>query len=244
MIVFIDRSNVNGPDSYGAAPVTHLYLKVSEGTGFVDSTYLDRKAQGVKAKAKVGGYHFAGHGDPVAEADFFLARVGAGDMRPCLDLESGQSILWASAFVQRVKQKLGYYPVLYGSTSFIGPMRSATALLRHPLAARRIRQCPWWRAEFGSNDGARHALVGGDQGAVAHQYTSTAVVVGISGHTDRSAIMNEAALMRPEPKPRWNITMDGERKKSGLRPFKVKAWEAAHRRRFGKKHNHVHFDRS
>jgi len=73
LTVFIDRSNVNGPDDYKAAPVTHLYLKVTEGTTFVDSTYLQRRAQGKAAGAKVGVYQALGSksGGEVISADAY-----------------------------------------------------------------------------------------------------------------------------------------------------------------------------
>lgn len=225
--VFIDRSNVNSGDDYKAAPTTHLYLKVSEGTTFTDTTYRTRRSQGKAAGARVGGYHFAGHGDPRAEADFFLSLLGkpdAGDLKPCLDLESGQSRQWAEQFVLRVKQRLGYFPVLYGSTSFIQPMRQASSTLR---------ACPWWRAEFGPNDGGRHTLQGGDMGAAAHQYTSVATVPGISGRTDRSAILDEKQLVVGGVKPfkKWAVYHDGDHKRNFRRYAGALAWAAAHRPR-------------
>ena len=210
MTVFIDRSNVNGADNYAAAPVTHLYLKVSEGTTFVDSTYQQRRQQGRSAGAKVGGYHFAGHNNAASEADFFLSKIGdvkPGDLRPCLDLESGQSKEWAEEFVKQVKDRLGYWPVLYGSTSFIQPMRNAS---------RTLRRCPWWRAEFSVNDGNHHELQGGTLGAAAHQYTSNASVQGIAGRTDRSVLIDEAAMLVPSarrPRP-YAVYKDGDHKRN------------------------------
>lgn len=229
MTVFIDRSNVNGPDDYKAAPVTHLDLKVTEGTTFVDSTYQQRRAQGKAAGAKVGGYHFAGHNDPRAEADFFLSHLGTpgpGDMKPCLDLESGQSQQWAEQFVLRIKDKLGYFPILYGSTSFIQPMRSSSSILK---------QCPWWRAEFGPNDGNRHPLAGGDLGAAAHQYTSVAHVPGISGVTDQSHILDEAALLVKPAKPfrKYGVYHDGDHVRNFRRYARALAWATRHRPREG-----------
>lgn len=196
MTRFIDRSNVNGADDYAKAGVTHIYLKVTQGaldTAFVDSTFLQRRAAAHAAGAIAGGYHFAGHEDPIAEADFFLAHVGhprVGQLRPCLDLEDGQSAAWAEAFVKHLHAELGYWPVLYGSTSFIAPMRAASAVLR---------ACPWWRAEYGPNDGAHHALQGGDMGCSAHQYTSVARFPGISGDCDASVFLDEAAMLVPTP---------------------------------------------
>jgi GH25 family lysozyme M1 (1,4-beta-N-acetylmuramidase) len=201
MTLLIDRSNNNGADSYAEAKkagVTHAYFKASDGTGFVDSTYKDRMARAHAAGIICGAYHFAEHGSPVAEATHFLSVIGtpaAGHMRPCLDLESGESAAWAAAFVEHLHAKLGYYPVLYGNTSTIPALRSASAA---------VRACPWWRAEFGPNDGTRHALQGGDMGASAHQYTSTAHVPGIEGATDASVFLAPAATMLvPATRPKW-----------------------------------------
>lgn len=227
-VVFIDRSNVNGSDDYTQAPVTHLYLKVTEGTTFVDSTYTARRQQGDSAGAKIGGYHFGrAQGDPVAQADFFLSKLGRanpGDLKPCLDLERAldgttMSQAQAAAFVRRCKQKLGYSPVLYGSTSLIGPMRSRLNAIRHPLISRRLRACPWWRAEYGPNDGQRHPLAGGALGAAAHQYTSEAIVPGVSGRTDQSSFIAKATMIIPEPVLPFAVFKDGKH----LRDFASRA---------------------
>jgi GH25 family lysozyme M1 (1,4-beta-N-acetylmuramidase) len=230
MTIFVDRSNVNGTDDYARAPVTHLYLKATEGTTFTDGTYAVRRNQAQKAGAKVGAYHFARHGDPRAEADFFLSRIVApkpGELRPCLDLEDGQNAQWAEQFVLRVKQKLGYWPVVYGSTSFIAPMRSGSTILR---------SCPWWRAEYGPNDGARHALTGGDMGAAAHQYTSVATVPGITGHTDQSALIDEKQLIVPGTPvdfKKWGVYHDGTHVRNFRRYHRALIWAARHRPKEG-----------
>lgn len=229
MTVFIDRAGVNGTDDYQRAGVTHIYLKVSEGTSFVDSTYLVRRNHAQAAGAVVGGYHFAGHNDPRAEAEFFLSKLmpaKPGELRPCLDLESGQSQQWAEAFVQQVRKRLGYWPVLYGSTSFIAPMRSASAILRN---------CPWWRAEFGPNDGGRHALSGGDMGAAAHQYTSVGSLPGISGATDRSEFIRMQEMLVPGEADfrKWGVYHDGVHKRNFRRYHRALIWAARHRPREG-----------
>jgi len=192
MPLLIDRSNNNGADNYAAAKnagVTHAYFKATDGTDFVDSTFLTRRAEAHAAGIVAGGYHFAEHGDPIAEANHFLSVVGhprAGQLRPCLDLESGEDEAWTAAFVSHLKTELGYWPVLYGNTSTIPALRSASAS---------IKACPWWRAEYGPNDGTRHPLQGGDQGASAHQYTSVAHIAGISGNTDASVFLEPVAVM-------------------------------------------------
>lgn len=230
MTRFIDRSNVNGVDNYTTAKVTHLYLKATEGTSFVDSTYKQRHAQGIIAGAAVGAYHFAGLGDPAAECHFFLDTIGtpkAGRLRPCVDVEQGQTAAWVETFVKTARERLGYWPTLYGSTSEIAPLRQASST---------IRACPWWRAEYGPNDGNVHPLQGGDQGCAAHQYTSVATFPGISGHTDASIFIQPAsALLVPEPPPppiaHWEVSY--QPKKGARRIVKTKTpvlWQIRHRR--------------
>ena len=201
MTLLIDRSNNNGTDNYPAAKkagVTHAYFKATDGLEFVDATYHERFAAADDAGIIVGAYHYGEHGAPVAEADHFLSIIHApraGRLRPCLDLESGQSAEWAAAFVEHLHANLGYWPVIYGNTSTIPALRAANAS---------VRACPWWRAEYGPNDGSRHALTGGSQGAVAHQYTSNAHVAGLSGATDASVfLLNPAVMTVPTPKRKF-----------------------------------------
>lgn len=196
---FIDRSNVNGADNYARADVARLYLKATEGTGFIDGTFRTRTTQARRAGVKqVGYYHFARLGNPEAECDFFLNQIGKqkpGQLRPCLDLERGtvvQDRAWAERWVTHFHKRMGYYPALYGSTSLIAPLRAASKLLR---------KCPWWRAEYSVNDGRHHALAGGNMGAAAHQYTSVAHIPGISGNCDQSILLGPNALLVPSPNP-------------------------------------------
>lgn len=190
---FIDRSNVNGTDNYKTADVQYLYLKATEGTNFIDKTRGTRIAWATRDGVRfVGSYHFADLADPVAECDHFLGVIGKpqpGQLKPCLDLERGTAVSdvkWAEAWITHFKAKVGYPPVLYGSTSLIAPLRSAS---------KTIAACPWWRAEYGPNDGRVHALAGGNQGAVAHQFTSVARLSGISGAADQSVFCAPAGAM-------------------------------------------------
>jgi GH25 family lysozyme M1 (1,4-beta-N-acetylmuramidase) len=234
MTRFIDRSNVNGTDDYKKAGITHLYLKATESSNFTDATYVARKRAGIAAGAVVGAYHFAGHADPVVEAEHFLGVIAApkaGHLRPCLDLESGESAAWTAAFVEHLHSKLGYWPVLYGNTSTIPGLRAASAS---------VRACPWWRAEFGPNDGQHHALSGGEMGAAAHQYTSVATFPGITGHTDASVFCSaagEAAMLvggsvkKHWPKPdHWGLDYtDVQGHRQHIKTRHPGLWQARHR---------------
>ena len=131
MQLFIDVSNNNGPNVDFAAArhqgAVAVYLKVTEGTGFVDPYYQENYKRAKAAGLKVGGYHF-GHpaNSPTSEADFFLShlRLEPGDLLPCLDLEVSDSKgaagvhAFASAFVRRVCARTGAWPVRYGGSYF------------------------------------------------------------------------------------------------------------------------------
>lgn len=200
MTRFVDRSNVNGSDDYGAASVTHLYLKATEGVSFVDATYQSRRAQALSQGVKhVGAYHFADLADPNVEAAHFCQTIGKPrpeDLRPCLDLERGavvSDVAWAEAFCKKVHYNLGIWPAIYGSTSLLAPMRNESKLLR---------SLAWWRAEYGANDGFPHPLAGGTLGAAAHQYTSVARFHGLSGDVDASILLDAHHLI---VQPRYEI---------------------------------------
>lgn len=190
---FIDESN-NNPAGGNYQAVSRLYLKRSEGTGFVDSTYAERMVAAHDMGAQVGPYHFGGHGDPVAEAVFFLAQTGTrpkpGQLRPCLDDEVGASDAWVEAFIQHCRKVLGYYPAYYANTSTGAPRRQRCAV---------VRKCPWWRAEY---NGSPNHLIGGRLGAAAHQWTANGAVPGLDGPRDLTILLSPSIFVpHPPTKP-------------------------------------------
>lgn len=128
---FVDVSNVNGTVDFAAikaAGAFGVYLKVSEGTTFVDQRYKERYAQAKAAGLKVGGYHF-GHpkNDPAAELAFFLSllQLEKGDLKPALDLEvtdeQGEVKVhsFAAKFLSGLEAKIGELGVLYAGQYFM-----------------------------------------------------------------------------------------------------------------------------
>ncbi len=93
-------------------------------TGGDDGLYTDSKfyynRDGVRALGvdmPHGFYHFAGGGDPIAEADYFIDRVSP--LQPgevvVLDWEiyHPDPVGWSLTWVRRVKARLGFNPVIY-----------------------------------------------------------------------------------------------------------------------------------
>lgn len=129
----IDWTKVKG------AGISFAFVKATESTNFVDSSFATNWA-GLKAAGLVrGAYHFF-HSDvdPTQQATFFLSTVGAvadGDLL-VLDLESanGQSQATieahAATFMAAVHSASGITPILYTSPAFLS---SYTSLAQYPL---------------------------------------------------------------------------------------------------------------
>jgi lysozyme len=87
----------------------------------VDRKYAERKIEAKKRGYKWGAYHFAKPGDPIKQADFFLATVKPeADDLIALDLESTDrskhmSFDEARVFIKRIKENTGRYPVVYAN---------------------------------------------------------------------------------------------------------------------------------
>jgi len=87
----------------------------------VDKKYAERKIEAKKRGYKWGAYHYGKPGDPIKQADFFLATVKPEpDDLLALDLESTDfdkhmSFEEARVFINRVKEKTGRYTVVYAN---------------------------------------------------------------------------------------------------------------------------------
>lgn len=86
-----------------------------------DRKYIERRDEAKKRGYKWGAYHFGRPGDPLKQADFFLATVKpAADELIALDLESvdegkDMSLAEARVFIKRIKEKTGRYPFVYAN---------------------------------------------------------------------------------------------------------------------------------
>lgn len=100
-----------------------LYHKATEGDGFVDSRYEQRRRECHAIGLPFGAYHFARpeRGDARAEAEHFLsvAKPVVGNLRPALDLEvhdgmtMSQLRSWAKDWIEVVTGAIGVRPVVY-----------------------------------------------------------------------------------------------------------------------------------
>lgn len=127
---FVDVSNNNGHVDFVAvkkAGAVGVYLKVTEGTSFVDPDYEANYAAAKAAGLKVGGYHFAHpKNSALTELGFFLKhlKLEKGDLKPALDLEK-QEVSWAavhafaSTFLDKLNTHIKERGVLYCGSWFL-----------------------------------------------------------------------------------------------------------------------------
>ena len=174
-----------------ASGKTFAYVKASESTDLVDEFYVDNRAQAKGLGLRVGAYHFArpdrSPGDPVAEADYFLAMAQpvAGDLLPVLDLEvtGGLSPVelqeWVKSYLGRIYERTGARGVIYTSPTFWRNAMGDTSW----FATNGYRTL--WVAHWAS--GPAPSTPGENWGGVGWtfwQYTSSGTVPGISGRAD------------------------------------------------------------
>lgn len=119
----IDVSKYQGDINWSLvkAPIAIIRMSYGDiGLGF--DPKANRNYYAAKAAGKaVGMYHFAGGGDPIAEADFFL--------KACSPLEENDVMIldwevphadpdaWCAAFINRIKERTGNTPMMYMNTS-------------------------------------------------------------------------------------------------------------------------------
>lgn len=160
------------------------FIKATGGDGglYVDGNayknYYGAKAAGLP----VGQYHFAGAGDPVEEAHFFVAKVSPLEENDILILDwevsHGDPVGWCKRFCDTVFESTGVRPIVYMSQS------RTTAYDWTPVA----KDCGLWVAKYGINNGT---LAGagdinntGAFSVCAWQYTSVGSCPGIAGNVD------------------------------------------------------------
>jgi len=131
------------PDANGNT-VAAVMLKATQGTGFIDPTFLDRAAEAKDAGLLVGAYHFLDSSDPAAQAAHFLtvALSEAGVRWLALDWEpyppSQASVMQAATAAASIQAATGAWPVIY--------------MIRSMLLApnKTLSNCPLWLAEYGT----------------------------------------------------------------------------------------------
>lgn len=90
-----------------------------------DTLYTARRDEAKNRGYKWGSYHLGQPGDPIVQADFYLATVTPEDDEVmALDIESldedrDMSLADARRFIQHIREKTGRYPMLYANQAVV-----------------------------------------------------------------------------------------------------------------------------
>jgi len=128
-----------------AAGIVAVILKATQGSGFIDPTFLPRVAEARTAGLLVGAYHFLDGSNPAEQIAHFLtvAKSEAGIDFLAIDWEpyppSQATAMAAAQAVASVQAATGSWPILYVNRYMISSP-SAT-----------LSRCPLWLAEYGTN---------------------------------------------------------------------------------------------
>jgi GH25 family lysozyme M1 (1,4-beta-N-acetylmuramidase) len=114
----VDLSHYDDVVDFGAvkaAGIAGIIHKATEGVGFIDKLYADRRGRALGVGLLWGAYHFLRPGSIAAQVDFFL-KVAAPDNTTLLALDHEDkrvALIDAKEFLLRVEDAVGRKPVLY-----------------------------------------------------------------------------------------------------------------------------------
>jgi GH25 family lysozyme M1 (1,4-beta-N-acetylmuramidase) len=194
----VDLSHYNfvtSPAAVRAAGISFAYLKVTEGTTYVDPTLGLHAGELAGVHIVVGGYHYADVGPScAAQARWFRSHLTAagllrtGDLVPALDLEASGLAHTADACVRAFYDTLGAGElVVYSSASWWSTwLHTATWGDRHIVG---------WVARYNGDPG-RPDVAGLPALVAIHQHSSHGLVPGVAGDVDRDAIIPGHTLAR------------------------------------------------
>ncbi len=118
--------------------------KATQGTGYIDTKYKERRKEAEDLGLLWGSYHFGVGEDGKDQANHFLNTVGkTKNTIVALDIEeneSGKNIepRQAEDFIKKVQEETGRSPLVYGGAKFLKDF--ATPILT---------KCPLWIARYG-----------------------------------------------------------------------------------------------
>lgn len=179
----LDVSVYQGVINWSAVKAAGYQIALIKMGGGDNGLYPDAKANANYYAAKgaglaLGGYWFAGGQNAQNEADCFISYMSPIEENDVFILDweipHGDPVGWVNAFVNRVHDRTGVWPLVYMNGS------TATSHDWSPVFA----NCGLWVANWNNNpDGP--AVV--PMTYVMHQYTSDGSVPGIAGRVDLDA---------------------------------------------------------
>lgn len=177
-----------GPIDFAAmktSGILAVMLKASQGSSWVDSTFVGRVAAAQAAGLLVGAYHFMDATAPVAQATHFLSLARALP-RLAIDIEPNGmgttgSIAQAAEIVACIHSAIGRLPTVYMGRW--GPTGDGAGL---PNAI--LSRCPLWLASYTTNP---IPPPGWDSWQI-WQYTDAGTVPGVASTCDRNRFNGSA----------------------------------------------------
>jgi GH25 family lysozyme M1 (1,4-beta-N-acetylmuramidase) len=170
--------------------VQFAIMRATKGEAEVDAAYAVNLAEATANGFVLGAYHratpSAADGDAVTEADHFLdvARNGAGDIIPALDIEETGGLTpdelkdWVKTWLTRVRGQLGVRPMIYASPYFWRTnMGNTKWFAKHGY--------PLWIANWYVPEPDVPANDWDGHGWTFWQWTSTGSLTGITTDVDR-----------------------------------------------------------
>ena len=115
-----------------------------------DTLYKERRDEAKGRGYKWGSYHLGKPGDPIVQADFYLATIApTNDEVMALDIESldadrDMNLVNARRFIKHIREKTGRYPMLYANQAVV---KEITLRFPHDEV---FSRAPLWYARFKS----------------------------------------------------------------------------------------------
>ncbi len=173
----IDISCWQGNINFNVVPQPIIIIKATGGDGglYVDDKMIQNYYGAKNAGKVVGQYHFAGGGDPIGEADFFLNKISPLEENDVFildwEIEHANPVGWVQAFMQRIHDRCGVWSIFYTNLSRLNEFDWSPV----------TQNCGVWVAAYSYSPNTdlptKYAYI-------MHQYSSTGSVPGIAGNVD------------------------------------------------------------
>lgn len=201
----IDISNYQKGLNLASVPCDFVIVKATEGTYMVQDTCDPWVQEAKRLGKKWGFYHFAGGGDAIAEADFFVKNCANyfGEGIPVLDYEmyGRKGTAWVKRFLDRVYEKTKVRCMVYTSRSVLTEENWSAIAPNHALW---VAQYPNYNhTGYQSDPWFPAGSIGAFKFVTMHQYTSSGRLSGWNGNLD----LNIAYLDRNG----WDAIARGDR---------------------------------
>ena len=184
-----------------AVPADFVIMKATQGTYYI-SPDCDRQYQQARNMGRLRGvYHYAGGGDPISEADYFLAQIDGyiHDALLVLDWEgednpqfhSGNDVYWCKTWLDHVYERTGVRPLLYISQSEMYRFSD-------------IGNYGFWIAQYADMNPTGYQDSPWNEDAYScaiRQYSSSGTLPGYSGYLDINKFYGDAGAWNAYANP-------------------------------------------